>query len=223
LIHNKSQVNAVLGFVSLFPRGYQSTIWAAACSALIDVVSRGRAPGLCLRGATLRVTSRASRSRKILQKGGQCSSDSFFFQLFIPTFRAGSGLAVRLARIGKHDRAHVRPRDEPGGLRKDRCCPKEPGAHPARRYREAANEFSRSDGVAHALGLEEDILPLEANRELDRDRGELPFVGLRRFHPARRRAPRAGTGHRCRGGESERPGDPLRDRPFPEADGRRSR
>src|SRR5437879_9021174 len=26
---------------------------------------------------------------QILQKGGQCSSDSFFFQLFIPTFRTG--------------------------------------------------------------------------------------------------------------------------------------
>src|SRR5690242_14797999 len=28
---------------------------------------------------------------QILQKGGQCSSDSFFFQLFIPAFGAGLG------------------------------------------------------------------------------------------------------------------------------------
>jgi len=108
----------------------------------------------------------------------------------------------------------------PGACERTAACPKEP-AHPGQgRYpARPRTSFPRCGWRRHALGLEEDILPLEANRELDRDRGELRFVACVDS------IPRAGERHEPVQGtavevvKAERPGDRCATVPFPEADG----
>src|SRR2546422_994895 len=153
---------------------------------------------------------------QILQKGGQCSSDSFFFQLFIPTFRTGlraRGEEYFELGIGEHDRAHVAPLgDQPRGLAKGPLPVQKSPAHPGQgRYpRGGERVFLGADGVGHALGLEEDLLPLEASREPDRDRGELRFVAGIDSLPrgAERHQPVQGAAVEVV--KAERLGDPLR-------------
>src|SRR6266571_4500935 len=84
-----------LALCHLFAPRYQSTTRAAACSALIDVVSSGRAPGLCLRGATLRVASRASRSRKSCKRAASVAAIPFSFNCLYRRSARASRLAVR--------------------------------------------------------------------------------------------------------------------------------
>src|SRR6266705_2741307 len=136
-----------LALCHLFAPRYQSTTRAAACSALIAVVSSGRAPGLCLRGATLRVASRASRSRKSCKRAASVAAIPFSFNCLYRRSARASRLAVRntlSSASGNTIEPMSRPSaTSPGGLRKDRCL-----SRSARRTagkaaaREAAKEFS---------------------------------------------------------------------------------
>src|SRR3979490_3085739 len=136
-----------LALCHLFAPRYQSTTRAAACSALIDVVSSGRAPGLCLRGATLRVASRASRSRKSCKRAASVAAIPFSFNCLYRRSARASGLAVRnTLRLASGNTIEPMSRPSatsPGGLRKDRCLSKRARRTPGKAAtREAANEFS---------------------------------------------------------------------------------
>src|SRR6267142_436276 len=128
LIHDKKAKSLrYLASCHLFPPRYQSTIWAAACSALIDVVSRGRASGLCLRGAALRVASRASRSRKSCKRAASVAAIPFSFNCLCLRSALASGLAVRntfKAASGNTTEPMSRPSaTRPGGRRNARWRP----------------------------------------------------------------------------------------------------
>src|SRR6266699_5785259 len=143
----KAKSMRYLALCHLFPSRYQSTIWAAACSALIDVVSSCRAPGLCLRGATLRVASRASRSRKSCKRAASVAAIPFSFNCLYRRSARASRLAVRntlSAASGNTIEPISRPSaTSPGGLRKDRCLSRSARRTPGRAAtREAAKEFS---------------------------------------------------------------------------------
>src|SRR6266568_905593 len=136
-----------LALCHLFAPRYQSTTRAAACSALIAVVSSGRAPGLCLRGATLRVASRASRSRKSCKRAASVAAIPFSFNCLYRRSARASRLAVRNTlrpASGNTIEPMSRPSaTSPGGLRKERCLSRRARRTAGRAAtREAANEFS---------------------------------------------------------------------------------
>src|SRR5438552_3469149 len=136
-----------LALCHLFAPRYQSTTRAAACPALIDVVSSSRAPGLCLRGATLRAASRASRSRKSCKRAASVAAIPFSFNCLYRRSARASRLAVRntlSAASGNTIEAMSRPSaTSPGGLRKDRCRSSRARRTAGRAAtREAAKEFS---------------------------------------------------------------------------------
>src|SRR5712672_546826 len=125
LIHDKKAKSLrYLASCHLFPLRYQSTIRAAACSAVIDVVSSGRASGLCLRGAALRVASRASRSRKSCKRAASVAAIPFSFNCLCRRSARASGLAVRntlSSASGKTTEPMSRPSaTSPGGRRNAR-------------------------------------------------------------------------------------------------------
>src|SRR6266571_4670597 len=119
---------------------------------------------------------------QILQKAGKCSSDSFFFQLFIAPFRPGLGACGEEhfeARVGKHDRAHVAPfGHQPRGFAKGSLPLQQGPAHRGQRGSPGGRRRAclGANRVRHPLLVEQDVPAFEANREPDREGSDLLLV-----------------------------------------------